>query len=472
MRDTPPSPSSSAIHYWGGDWSQNDGQEIVDGCLDDSFEDNRRAKLRILQRRCDRYRSDSVVKFELSLEDEEDEEHWMFARASSLSLSSVHIQSALSAARNNDLNGGSTENKDDDDFDAIPIIDLSMPKSVCARQIGDACRDVGFFYIVNHGVEPCVMEEVLEGARKFFQLDLESKLRASQRGDDGVEGTCYRGYFEIGGEDLENKDGTRDLAVEEGAGSDRDSTKKKRKGDFKEGFDCGLEGGVNDDGDACIEFFGKNMWPDEQNNPSIIGFRETLLKYQAELIGLSDVLLLALGKSLNNCAGVSEDYFVCRSRNPMCTLRLLHYPPVDRDDGLTNTLGCGAHTDYGLFTILQQDSTGGLQVRNRGGRWIDAKPLKGSFVINVGDMLSRWTNGEYASTVHRVVSRNGDRFSVPFFFNPDSDAVVRPLRNAEFNGREKSADDDASKKCLTALEILKDRYIGTFTKLHCNLNTA
>ncbi|KAL3762812.1 hypothetical protein ACHAW5_011270 [Stephanodiscus triporus] len=200
--------------------------------------------------------------------------------------------------------------------------------------------------------------------------------------------------------------------------------------------------------------------------------------YQAELIELSDKLLLALGRSLNHDpngpsggggAAVAEDYFVSRSRKPMCTLRLLHYPPVDDcdggDGGASGSLGCGAHTDYGLFTILQQDSIGGLQVRNRGGRWIDAKPLKGSFVINVGDMLSRWTNSEYASTVHRVVSRGGDRYSVPFFFNPDFDAVVKPLRKEGLEESERGPDDDGDGGGQTALEILKDRYNGTFTKI-------
>jgi isopenicillin N synthase-like dioxygenase len=136
-------------------------------------------------------------------------------------------------------------------------------------------------------------------------------------------------------------------------------------------------------------------------------------------------------------------------------------------------MGCGAHTDYGLFTILQQDHIGGLQVRNRAGRWIDARPLRGSFVINVGDMLSRWTCGEYASTVHRVVSsrgRGGHRYSVPFFFNPDHDAVVGPLmggagRRPVGGGGEESADgDDAGGGGRTALEILADRYNGTFKK--------
>ena len=158
-----------------------------------------------------------------------------------------------------------------------------------------------------------------------------------------------------------------------------------------------------------------------------------MTKYQSELIRLSDKLLLALGLSLNDNpnggSDIAEDFFIEQSRHPMCTLRLLHYPAA-KESAVASSMssqGCGAHTDYGLFTVLLQDSIGGLQVRNNQKHWIDAIPLKGSFVINCGDMLSNWTSGEYASTVHRVVTPSsrtaGDRYSVPFFFNPDANAL-------------------------------------------------
>ena len=149
----------------------------------------------------------------------------------------------------------------------------------------------------------------------------------------------------------------------------------------------------------------------------------------------------------------------------MCTLRLLHYPP---SSSMSNS-GCGAHTDYGLFTILQQDHIGGLQVRNHAKKWINAKPLRGSFVINVGDMLSHWTSGVYASTVHRVVSPSSSsgyhRYSVPFFFNPDHDAVVEPILNLNASGGDDGSGDRCSRsnrRRSSALEILLARYQGTF----------
>lgn len=174
----------------------------------------------------------------------------------------------------------------DDDFNAIPVIDLSQPKNIYAQQIRDACRNVGFFYIINHGVDQGLMDGVMDKSKKFFELDLESKLEVSNRSGAGNgRKKGYRGYFGIGGEDLENKDGTRDLRAEEGIGPvQNDSTggQKPAAGDFKEGFDCGLECG--DLNDARIKFFGENLWPDELNKSSIVGFRATLTKYQAELI--------------------------------------------------------------------------------------------------------------------------------------------------------------------------------------------
>lgn len=497
MEEAPASPRSAAIYYWGGDWGEEeDGHKhnVDDDTMDDAgvdksdcWDENNDADYANLyestfQRRLSfqsrRRTSTSTVKFHLTLQDEGDADHWMFARPSS-SVPDMFTPSKEEKVEEEEEesipepavvpNDFANPNNEEDDFYAIPIIDLSQPKHVYAQQIGDACRNVGFFYIINHGVNQEDMDDVLEKSKQFFDLDLESKLKASN-GGDGSEKKGYRGYFEIGGEDLENMDGTRDLVAEEGAGLDHKATKNSQKhttGDFKEGFDCGLESDNGNDDDARTKFFGANLYPDETNNPSIVGFRKTLMNYQAELIGLSDKLLLALGKSLNDNPNggdaVAEDFFISRTRHAMCTLRLLHYPPV-KDDASTSR-GCGAHTDYGLFTILQQDSIGGLQVRNQSKHWIDAKPLRGSFVINVGDMLSHWTNGEYASTVHRVVSPSvsGDRYSMPFFFNPDHDTVVKPLRSADVDGSETSGkDDEDGGHGKTALEILQARYEGTF----------
>ncbi|KAL7537535.1 hypothetical protein ACHAXR_007894 [Thalassiosira sp. AJA248-18] len=497
MEEAPVSPRGAAIYYWGGDWGEEDDNaqtnnnggnttKAVNNEIEEETNYYANVYDSIFQKRNSfQHRRRCAVKFQLTLHDEGDANHWMFAppplpiipdlsppptteeKVADEVEEEVSIPeqptTAVAVEESNDF-------ADPNDFNAIPIIDLSQPKHVYAQQIGDACRNVGFFYIINHGVDQEVMEGVLEKSKEFFELDLESKLKVSSNGSGGTNGggedvavdanekKGYRGYFGIGGEDLENKDGTRDLNSEEGATK---NSPKRTKGDMKEGVDYGLE--IDNDDDARIKFFGKNIWPD-----GIAGFRKTLMKYQAELIGLSDKLLLALGQSLNDNpnggeAVVAEDYFINSSRNPMCTLRLLHYPPTNEAD---KSQGCGAHTDYGLFTILQQDSIGGLQVRNNHRHWIDAKPLKGSFVINVGDMLSHWTNSVYSSTVHRVVSpsASGDRYSIPFFFNPDHDAVVKPLKSVVCaDGSEKSgSNNDDGGDAKTALEILKARYEGTF----------
>lgn len=434
------------------------------------------------------------LKFSLSMGDEDDS--WLFAKPySALSLGGCFVENDApmdeEKVDDSSVCGGVDEivdslvndevaedGNEEEDFNSIPIVDMSLPlegPDGHAAQIAAACRTSGFFYITNHGVDAKLMASVMECSRNFFDLDLRHKLKAGQ--DGGSSG--YRGYFGIGMEDLENKDGTRDLAKEEGT--------KKSKGDQKEGFDCGLESveGYHENvmsKKAYIDFFGDNSWPDETNHESIVGFRHTLVEYQKALLKLSDELMIALAVSLStDNVQVPIDYFIAQSRNPMCTLRLLHYPPAfkkQKDQStelLKSSTGCGAHTDYGLFTILQQDEIGGLQIRNKSNAWIDAPPLPGTFVINVGDMLSWWTKGEYASTVHRVISPSlmelGDesgkpddtesrgagkhRYSIPFFFNPDYNAIIKPIRDV-------AVTTNGSGDGKTAIEILKERYAGTF----------
>eukprot|EP01126_Amoeba_proteus_P014338 TRINITY_DN1626_c0_g2_i5.p1 TRINITY_DN1626_c0_g2~~TRINITY_DN1626_c0_g2_i5.p1 ORF type:complete len:231 (+),score=39.83 TRINITY_DN1626_c0_g2_i5:464-1156(+) len=160
-------------------------------------------------------------------------------------------------------------------------------------------------------------------------------------------------------------------------------------------------------------------------------------KYVEAMLGLGKQIMriMALGLEL------PFNYFEPFTSDPFWIFRVLGYPPTprqnisgdfgDRDhaDQMEINYGCGVHTDYGCVTIVNQDTVGGLQVQTLDGKWIDGPPLPGTFVINIGDMLSHWTNGLYKSTQHRVVNKTPDKFrvSVPFFFEPNYDAVIVPL---------------------------------------------
>ncbi|MDB1122653.1 isopenicillin N synthase family dioxygenase [Vibrio algarum] len=164
----------------------------------------------------------------------------------------------------------------------------------------------------------------------------------------------------------------------------------------------------------CSELYGPNQYPDSAE------FIQTVNQhYQLSLeVGLK--LLKAMAIAL----GEEEDFFTNSFSYPISVLRLIHYPAQKEA-----TNGAGAHTDYGCITLLYQDDSGGLQVQNVDGDWIDAVPIAGSLVVNIGDLMQRWTNGIYQSTPHRVTSpiSGKTRFSMPFFVEPDFDTPISTL---------------------------------------------
>jgi isopenicillin N synthase-like dioxygenase len=277
----------------------------------------------------------------------------------------------------------------------LPVIDLSpfdesrLWRDHVGAQIDRACSEFGFFYLVGHGVEEVLIERLLTLSRQFFAQDEAAKRRIHM----SLSGRAWRGYFPVG-EEL-----TSGLP------------------DLKEGLYFGSE----DPEDhvrvqSGTPLHGRNAFPD------IPGFRETVLEYLDALTRLGQCLAAALARGL----GVDETEFVNHyASDPTILLRVFHYPPqVDRSTG---QWGVGEHTDYGFLTILKQDDTGGLQIK-QGERWLDVPPVAGSFVCNVGDMLEVLTGARYRSAPHRVRNiSQASRLSVPFFFDPSFDAKLAPI---------------------------------------------
>ena len=160
---------------------------------------------------------------------------------------------------------------------------------------------------------------------------------------------------------------------------------------------------------------GPNQWPPENLVP---GFRAAMERYVSELTGLAHTLVGLIAAALN----VPRDELMTHFAKPTTFLRLLRYPPQRQEDGL---FGSAPHTDYGFITLLAQDEVGGLEVRNKAGEWIAAPSIPDTFVMNVGDILARWSNDRFVSTPHRVINRSGrERYSQPFFFDPSMDSRI------------------------------------------------
>jgi len=277
---------------------------------------------------------------------------------------------------------------------SIPVIDVSelvagSPKrSTVAEQLGAACREHGFFYVVGHGVPHSLEERLHELSRQFFAQDVATKMRIQM----ALGGRAWRGYFRVGDEL------TSGLP------------------DQKEGLYFGAELPPDDPRVlAGTPLFGPNLFPE---HPA--GLRDAVLDYIAALTQLGHRLMAGLALSLN----LDESYFAERyTAEPLTLFRIFSYPPP----GDAKLWGVGEHTDYGLLTILLQDDAGGLEVKSRS-QWIGAPPVAGSLVCNIGDMLDRMTRGVFRSTPHRV--RNPaprPRLSFPFFFDPSFFARVQPI---------------------------------------------
>eukprot|EP00742_Colponemidia_sp_Colp-10_P003205 GILJ01003414.1.p1 GENE.GILJ01003414.1~~GILJ01003414.1.p1 ORF type:complete len:352 (-),score=45.12 GILJ01003414.1:95-1150(-) len=310
-------------------------------------------------------------------------------------------------------------------FTSLPFIDISpfLPenhtvpgndekKKAVAKQLDTACREVGFFYLTGHGVPEEATRKVLDVAREFFQQPREEKEKLSIRNQPG----SGRGYQRLG-ENVtryqkdwhEAVDLYRELPADHNVirwlseGSEEEQQRKS-----------GMRPLVTD----------RNQWP---NTPA--EFKPLMEEYVQTCQRVGGYVMRAMALGLGLEEGFFEDTYL---NEGFWVMRVIGYPPLASSEGHDGVgRSCGEHTDYGCLTLVNQDQTpGALQVMNAAGEWVNANPIPGAFVVNIGDMITIWTNGLYKSTLHRVMNiATNYRVSIPFFYEPNYDSVITPLPN-------------------------------------------
>ncbi len=281
------------------------------------------------------------------------------------------------------------------DQTAIPVIDiapaLAGDYAGVAAQIHAAATRTGFFYIKGHGIDPALMAQAFEVARDFFDLPEPAKRSVAVASDQ-------RGWMATG------------MSRLEGA----------RTHDLKEVFFWGAEI-AEDDPDllAGKPLVAVNKWPRDAFPRLETGLRP----YYDAVCAVAERLLAAVAVSLDAPA----DFFAPYYQKPLARAQAVYYPSSTADDELVQRFGVAPHTDFGVLTLLLQDLSGGLQVQHRSGEWVEAPPIEGTLVCNIGDLLARWSNDRFNSTLHRVINRTGHaRYSIPVFFDPHTDTVIDP----------------------------------------------
>ncbi len=292
----------------------------------------------------------------------------------------------------------------------VPVIDIGpyfeggeRGKQRVARLVDQACEDIGFFVITGHGVDSRVPDRVFDTSCRFFDLPLDEKLRVKQWADD-----IPRGFSPVAAEAVSY------------------SRLKKTPGDLKESFSVGpLEVPADEyyHRPAARQLLAENRWPAHP-----VEFRSIYSDYfrAMERLGASVMRIFAAALEL------PENFFDRAIDRHTSVLRVINYP--DQPEApLEGQLRAGEHSDYGTFTILRHENEhrpGGLQVFNRAGNWIDVPPLPDSFVVNIGDLMARWTNDRYVSTMHRVLNPPRDhalasrRMSIVFFHQTNYDTII------------------------------------------------
>lgn len=289
---------------------------------------------------------------------------------------------------------------------SLPVIDISAfvrggeqeERLKVAAEIRKACIDIGFFYLVGHDFNQKEFDEVLAAGRAFFALSLAEKEKLARKSEADL------GFRHTGGVKASASGKVPDM--------------KERLFLSRELF----EGETMRTGFAA----GNSKWPDAASVP---GFEGTMKKYIARQVELSRILARAFALSLH----LSEDYFDTAFEWPEVALGLNFYPSVDSATSRSDQWSFAPHSDYGAFTILLQDDSGGLQACNTSGDWIDVPPREGSLVVNLGDLFPRWTNDIYVSTLHRGLHADADhaRISAAFFVGARKGTMIECLETCQ-----------------------------------------
>jgi isopenicillin N synthase-like dioxygenase len=290
----------------------------------------------------------------------------------------------------------------------IPVIDFGPwvagapgALTTVARELRHALEDVGFFVMVGHGVPPALIERTFAEAKRFHDQPMDAKL--ALRMNEHNNGYMTMGRYAVWTSDVNAND----------------------KPDLNEAFFCKRERSPDDPlRRSGRRFVGPNRWPE-----ALPGFRENVLAYTDAMDALSRRVLPVVAAALD----LPPDTFDAAFAESQFSFRLSHYPPVAPE---ANQFGIAPHTDANFLTFLAQTEIPGLQVRMPSGEWNDVPYVPGSYAVNAGDMMLRWTNGRFKSTPHRALPPVGrHRYAIPFFLGPHIDTVIECLPTC------RSADD-------------------------------
>ena len=290
----------------------------------------------------------------------------------------------------------------------------------------EAYATAGFAYLVGHGVDPALVAAVYEASRQFHASTREQKRTIALDAQ-------HRGFIEIN------------------TSTDRTSTLANvKKPNQSESFMMMRDDPADGAEVAAGHYLaGPNQWPDW-----LPEFRPVLEAYHDTMVGVGRRLVEVIAAGL----GDHRSEMAAAFHPPTTWLRLLHYPPCP-PTAPDDLYGSAPHCDFGFITILSQDSVGGLQVQSATGEWLDVSPIDGAFVMNVGEMLHRWSNGRLRSTPHRVINRSGrERYSVPFFFDPHVSTVIAPLPSCVGEGPARYAPTDFGQFLRTELTAGYDKH--------------